>query len=323
MGAAGTGMALFGAQTAAQAASVSVWDEVAACESGGDWSINTGNGFYGGLQFTASTWLAYGGGSYASRADRATRSEQIRIAERVLKSQGPGAWPVCGSRAGLSRGGPAPLLGVTAQVKIAKPSATTTLSALSAVAYAKSKLGSPYRWGASGPSSFDCSGLTSAAWSSAGTSIPRTANAQWHTLPRVSLAALRPGDLVAFGYSSSYANHIGIYAGGGLLIDTASRFGGGVGIGRLNTRAGGSWHALGAVRPAGRVTAVAVQPKAKTTPKSPTVKGEYAVVAGDWLSKIAERYGIKGGWQRLYDLNRSVVGPNPDLILPGQRLRLK
>ena len=72
------------------------WDAVALCESGGNWSINTGNGYYGGLQFSASTWLAYGGGTYAPRADLATRSEQIAVAEQVLAAQGAGAWPTCG-----------------------------------------------------------------------------------------------------------------------------------------------------------------------------------------------------------------------------------
>jgi nucleoid-associated protein YgaU len=72
------------------------WDGVAACESGGNWHINTGNGFYGGVQFSASTWRAYGGTQYASRADLASKSEQIAIAEKVLRGQGRGAWPVCG-----------------------------------------------------------------------------------------------------------------------------------------------------------------------------------------------------------------------------------
>jgi resuscitation-promoting factor RpfB len=72
------------------------WDAVASCESGGNWSINTGNGYYGGLQFSSSTWLAYGGGAYAARADLAAKSQQIAVAEKVLAAQGPGAWPVCG-----------------------------------------------------------------------------------------------------------------------------------------------------------------------------------------------------------------------------------
>ncbi|MDV3223356.1 transglycosylase family protein [Intrasporangium sp.] len=81
----------------------SVWDRVAQCESSGNWSINTGNGYYGGLQFYQPTWAGYGGLKYAPRADLASRSEQIAVAQRVLASQGPGAWPVCSVRAGLTR----------------------------------------------------------------------------------------------------------------------------------------------------------------------------------------------------------------------------
>jgi Transglycosylase-like domain len=72
------------------------WTAVARCESGGNWSINTGNGYYGGLQFDESTWNAYGGAAFAPRADLATRDQQIAVAERVLARQGAGAWPVCG-----------------------------------------------------------------------------------------------------------------------------------------------------------------------------------------------------------------------------------
>ncbi|MCX4620581.1 transglycosylase family protein [Streptomyces albogriseolus] len=84
----------------ASAATASEWDAVAQCESGGNWSINTGNGYYGGLQFSASTWAAYGGTQYAATADQATKAQQIEIAEKVLAGQGKGAWPVCGT--GLS-----------------------------------------------------------------------------------------------------------------------------------------------------------------------------------------------------------------------------
>ncbi|MFC1415025.1 transglycosylase family protein, partial [Streptacidiphilus sp. N1-12] len=81
------------------------WNAVASCESTNDWSANTGNGFYGGLQFTPSTWAAYGGTAYAASADQATQGQQIAVAENVLASQGPGAWPVCGPQAGLTAGG--------------------------------------------------------------------------------------------------------------------------------------------------------------------------------------------------------------------------
>jgi len=73
------------------------WDGVAQCESGGNWQINTGNGFYGGLQFDYSTWLAYGGGAYASRADLATREEQIAVATKLYDARGSSPWPVCGA----------------------------------------------------------------------------------------------------------------------------------------------------------------------------------------------------------------------------------
>ena len=88
----------------AQAATDAEWDTVAACESSGNWAINTGNGYHGGLQFAPSTWSGYGGGEFAPVAYQATREEQIAVAEKVLAGQGKGAWPVCGR--GLS--GPTP-----------------------------------------------------------------------------------------------------------------------------------------------------------------------------------------------------------------------
>lgn len=88
----------------AHAATDAEWDVVARCESSGNWAINTGNGYHGGLQFAPGTWSGHGGGEFASVANLATREEQIAIAEKVLATQGKGAWPVCGR--GLS--GPTP-----------------------------------------------------------------------------------------------------------------------------------------------------------------------------------------------------------------------
>ncbi|GAB3079614.1 Resuscitation-promoting factor Rpf2 precursor [Corynebacterium aquatimens] len=79
----------------------SVWDAIAQCESGGNWSINTGNGYHGGLQFAASTWTGFGGGAYAPTADQATREQQIAIAQKVQASQGWGAWPACTASLGI------------------------------------------------------------------------------------------------------------------------------------------------------------------------------------------------------------------------------
>lgn len=92
--------------TPAHAASDATWDRVAQCESGGRWDINTGNGYHGGLQFLPATWNGFGGREFASVAYKASRAQQIVVAERVLAKQGWGAWPVCSRKAG-ARGEPA------------------------------------------------------------------------------------------------------------------------------------------------------------------------------------------------------------------------
>ena len=92
----GGGAALLGTGSA-HAATDAEWDQVAQCESTGNWAIDTGNGYHGGLQFSPSTWSGYGGGEFAPQANMATREQQIVVAERVLAGQGRGAWPVCGT----------------------------------------------------------------------------------------------------------------------------------------------------------------------------------------------------------------------------------
>ena len=182
LGTAGTA-ALLGPASAAQASSVN-WDAIAQCESSGNWHINTGNGYYGGLQFSASTWKASGGGKYASTANKATRSEQIAVAERVLKSQGIGAWPVCGKKAGSTK-----------SYKASSSSAKKT------TAHKAAKKATP--------------------------AVKATANGK-----------------------------------------------------------------------------------------------TYVVKSGDSLSQIAAKQAVKGGWRALYQLNKSVIGANPNLIRVGQHLAL-
>ncbi|WP_030598298.1 transglycosylase family protein [Streptomyces fulvoviolaceus] len=191
-GGVGIAVPLIGTGTA-QAADVDTWNKVAACESSDNWKINTGNGYYGGLQFTQSTWEAYGGTRYAPRADLATKDQQIAVAEKVLDGQGPGAWPVCSVRAGLARGGDTPDI---------HPAGTTTEK----------------------------------------------------TSKKTSVEDVQP----------------------------------------------------------------------QTTPQSRAGTAEmYTVVRGDSLSGIADAQRVRGGWQGLYSANRNTVGADPDLILPGQRLKLR
>jgi len=79
----------------------SVWDDLAKCESGGNWAINTGNGYYGGLQFSHATWHGYGGGEFADYPHQATREEQIIVAERLRAARGYSPWPACRAKLGL------------------------------------------------------------------------------------------------------------------------------------------------------------------------------------------------------------------------------
>ncbi|AZQ35266.1 MULTISPECIES: transglycosylase family protein [Streptomyces] len=190
----------------ASAATASEWDAVAQCESGGNWSINTGNGYYGGLQFSASTWAAYGGTQFAATADQASKDQQIQIAEKVLAGQGKGAWPHCGT------------------------------------------------------------GLSSAAYS---------------------------------GSSSS---------GSSQSTETTTR----------------STEQQSASRSTER-PAAKKSTKTVTTPTGKKVKkgdGEYKVAKGDTLSTIAAEHDVKGGWEKLYKLNKDIV-EDADLIYPGQQLHLK
>lgn len=323
----------------ASAASISTWDSVAKCESGNNWSINTGNGYYGGLQFSAHTWIAYGGGKYASRADLATKNQQINIAEKVLAAQGPGAWPVCSVRAGLTQNGPAPKLSLQkAPVTKSAPSTSSISKGQKAANFAKGQVGDRYVYGGTGPNAWDCSGLTKAAWKAAGVSIPRTSYAQWAGLRRVSLKSLQPGDLIVF-YGG--ASHIGIYVGSGKFVHAANPR---TGVKKDSFSGYYVRNAIGAVRPAsGSIKIdlpkivekaapaappeVVAPPKGSTkdvtpvtpaAPKSTTGTHKVTVLPGDTLTKIAYVNDVKGGWPVVYAANKKVIGPNPDLIYPKQ-----
>jgi nucleoid-associated protein YgaU len=193
-------LGLLAATGNAAAADSGVWDRIAQCESGGNWHINTGNGYYGGLQFSAGTWRAYGGAAYAATADKATKAQQITVATKVQRSQGWGAWPVCSARAGASGSAPA------ASGSVTKSASTKSKSAKSSKSTSKS----------ASPTS-----------------------------------------------GSSHASE----------------------------RSTGN-----------------------------TSRGDYTVRKGDTLSTIAARHGTT--WQKIYAANKAVIGGDPDMIVPGQRLAL-
>lgn len=210
--------------TGASAASVSTWDAVAQCESGGNWSINTGNGYYGGLQFSQSSWAAAGGTQYAARADLATKSQQIAVAEKLLDMQGPGAWS-CAGAGNLSNDGVDP--GVDTGSSAAK-----TESAPEAEAAPKQE--APVQ------------------------------KAEPKKAERTEAPATNRSDRAA------------------------------------------------------------APKKTVTTPTGKKVAkgdGEYKVVVGDSLSKIAADHKVAGGWEQIFELNKDIVS-DADLIYPGQQLHL-
>jgi LysM repeat protein len=114
-------LGLLASAGSAHAADPGVWDRIARCESGGNWHINTGNGYSGGLQFSAGTWRAYGGGAYASTAAGATKGQQIAVASKVQRAQGWGAWPTCAARAGAYGGAPSAPAAKSVRPKPVKP----------------------------------------------------------------------------------------------------------------------------------------------------------------------------------------------------------
>ncbi|MFI8460871.1 transglycosylase family protein [Kitasatospora sp. NPDC085464] len=244
-GVAGVGLAMpLLTATGASAAPVSTWDAVAQCESGGNWSINTGNGYYGGLQFTSSTWKAYGGTSYAAQANQASKAQQISIAEKVLASQGPGAWPVCSVKAGLTKGGAPASVDTSSDSKPQSAPQQQTPKR-----QAQKPAEKPVQKPAEKPAA-----------------KPVQKQAPKHAAP---VQAEKPVDQSAQQYVPKHA----------------------------------------APRPA--------QP----APVAQTGH-DYTVHAGDTLSTIAATQGVSGGWHALYEQNRSTVGGDPDLILPGQVLHL-
>jgi resuscitation-promoting factor RpfA len=302
------GVAVMTAATPSHAASTSTWDKVAACESTNDWHINTGNGYFGGLQFTSSTWAAYGGRAFAHQANQATKSQQITIAERVLKAQGPGAWPVCGPKAGLSRGGPAPSLRMAPKSAPVHHTAPTTTQASMAAAYAIAKIGLPYVYGAEGPHAFDCSGLTQAAWHAAGVSIPRTSEAQWHSLRHVSSPQV--GDIIVY----SGGGHVALYVGNGKIVESPHP---GASVHYAPWRS--SWwgtHFTGIVRPNSKTVHTEEAPAVKAAPRvapkwakpAPVEQTAgktvtHTVVPGDTLYHLAKLYDVHGGWASIFHAN--------------------
>ena len=241
----GAGLALTAVPS--QAADASTWDALAQCESGGNWNINTGNGFSGGLQFTPSTWAAFGGTGDPSNA---SREEQIAVAERVLAGQGWGAWPACSAKLGLSGG-------ATGSV--------STQSSEPAQQYV------------------------------AETPVQETAPVETYTAPEATYTA---PETTYTAPVETYTAPVETYT----VPETAV--------------------VPEAIPQTPVQTEVQLQATAPVQTAAPALSGEtYTVQSGDTLSIIAEKLGIEGGWQALYNANADTI-IHQDLIFTGQVLQL-
>ncbi|MFD9307793.1 transglycosylase family protein [Streptomyces sp. NPDC060048] len=337
-GVAGSALALpLLAATGASAAETSTWDKVAECESGGTWSANFGSGSYGGLQFTQEQWQNAGGHDFAVRADLASRSQQIAVAERVLASQGPQAWPLCGVPAGLTQQAPAaevdPGLPKGAASPAPAPSrpddsvpylGTDTPSTdfgaptpvVPAPAASPSFLLPDYPLGA--PSGLPVMpdpdlptappGLPGDPTAPTSPTVP-TPPLTDPTVPVDPTAPTVPADPTA---PANPADPTAPLAPVAPVDPSAPAVPG--------APADPAAPAAGAAEGGGKHRG----PAAVETLLAPDAASDptYTVQAGDSLAAIADAKGVKGGWNALYEANEQVIGENADFIKPGQNLDL-
>ncbi|MGW4375938.1 transglycosylase family protein [Streptomyces albidoflavus] len=288
----------------ASAASTATWDRLAECESGGAWSTNAGNGYYGGLQVTQELWERHGGLSYAPSADLASRSQQIVVAERILDAEGTAAWATCAPAIGLKQGGE------SADVNPGVPSASPTAPSGEDKGDAEEKDGK----GGTDDKASDKdkkgdkdekgkgekgeeSDTTSATPSTDPTSIPDgypSATPDEETPEDRGDLPETPSDTPSATPDEGENSGGGRHRGG-----TAAESGSG------ESREGSGRHASRGDRG-----------------DAPDASGAYTVKEGDSLSVIAWLHEVDGGWPALYEANKEIVGDDADHILPGQDLDL-
>lgn len=288
------------AASGASAADASTWDSVAECESGGMWSADLGNGYYGGLQISQIVWDQYGGDNYAARPDLASRSQQIAIAEKVLDAQGPSVWASCAPVAGLTNDGNAPAVDPGEVPSNGSPSTNPSEAPSATDVPDPGPSGEGSDSGSTGGKTggtHDGSADTSAAPSPSASSTSPSAGG--------STASESPDPA-----RSDDGPVAGKHRGGG-DPDGAER-------GDDPTRPHESGrHASRSDGPAARGGDVAGDRGEKDS-----THGTYEVRSGDNLWSIADAHHISGGWTSVYEANKDTVGSDPDLILPGQRLDL-
>ncbi|MEU1909017.1 transglycosylase family protein [Streptomyces hygroscopicus] len=319
---AGIAMPLFGA-VGAQAAQATTWDQVAECESGGMWSANEGNGFYGGLQLTLDLWKKYGGTEYAPRPDLASRSQQISVAESILGDRGPGAWSSCALRAGLTDDAGAP------DVDPGGPAGPASGTGRSGDGWGDRGRDGSSSTAPDASGTSDGSGDTDASRSAGRPDAPHTSKSP------DGLDDAAPGGSSASGSSASGSSADGSASGDAASGDTATGDAASDGSKKPSRDASADPAPSGRHRgaqDAGERSGDGASADARPSGRHASRDGgdreqaptddDYTVRPGDNLSGIAEHQNVSRGWQGLYENNEELIGIDPDLIIPGQRLDL-
>ncbi len=270
---------------AASAADGETWDRVAECESGGSWSQNTGNGYYGGLQLTQDDWENYGGLEYAPSADAASRNQQITVAERILADQGVGKWRACGLLTGLNQDTASPNVdpGVpTGTDRDDTRTGGTSTPSGSPESSASSASPSPSATSGSSDSSDEAKSEADAGASPSVSATPEGDESDKSEQSTGSSAVTESED-------SGSGRHRGPSAQEDETVDAGTPSSGRHASPSVDTPAG-------------------------------IADDRYTVQGGDSLTSIADSLALTGGWTALYVENQQVIGDDPDVILPGQRL---
>jgi hypothetical protein len=299
---AGLTLPLFAASGASAADANSTWNAVAVCESGGLWSANTGNGFYGGLQITEETWEQYGGTQYAERPDLASRNEQISVAEKILGELGPDAWSSCADTAGLGDALLGLLHGGDDDTATDPGSATGDEDAD----------GSTSGDGTQGttPGTGDDTDASPDADGTKGSDASATPSAE--DKGNGSGKHRKPDSGTATDGTSA----------GDTTDSTGAQNRGRAGLPPQFVEGQAAWGVIPRATDTRTGTKKADTGQDNDATAKSTAGRRYLVQQGDSLCEIAMEQHVPGGWRGLYAANRDVIGDDPNVITSGQYLDL-
>ncbi|WP_406125614.1 transglycosylase family protein [Streptomyces sp. NBC_00989] len=291
---------LLGAASA-NAADGTTWDKVANCESGGSWSENNGNGYYGGLQMSQDEWDKYGGLDYAPSADLASRSQQIAVAEKILDDKGTTPWMTCALISGLTTtsGSTNVDTGLASDSPSANPTDSSDSGSDSDSSSDSSASSGLSDSGTTDSTSSDASGDSS-------TDSPSPAATDNSAKSDKSTTPSKGNDSVAASPKLDESDNSAQAVGKWSLVDTGAL---GDSDDRQSDQQGGQQSTQ---QSAGKHRGASAEEN--VSPQT------YTVRAGDSLASIADSLGFDGGWRALYAENKKVIGADPTQIAAGQTL---